>query len=80
MEIRAVVFDLFGTLIDDSPPADYGEFLTETARVLGADPERFSEVWKAYDLERYTTPIEDCFAEANACALHCGSVPSWFLE
>src|SRR4051794_32431260 len=61
MPIRAVVFDLFGTLIDDSPPADYGEFLTETARVLDTDPERFLEVWRAYDLQRYTSPIESCF-------------------
>jgi len=61
MEIRAVVFDLFGTLIDDTPPADYGEFLHETARVLGADPERFHEAWTSYDLQRYTSPIETCF-------------------
>ncbi len=61
MRIRAVVFDLFGTLIDDTPPADYGEFLHETARVLGTDPERFREVWTAYDLQRYTSPIEECF-------------------
>ena len=61
MPIRAVVFDLFGTLIDDSPPADYGEFLHETAQALGTDPERFREVWTAYDLQRYTSPIESCF-------------------
>jgi len=61
MPLRAVVFDLFGTLIDDSPPADYSEFLDETARLLGTDPERFREVWSAYDLERYTSPIETCF-------------------
>ena len=61
MPIRAVVFDLFGTLIDDSPPADYVEFLHETAQALGTDPERFREVWTAYDLPRYTSPIEACF-------------------
>ena len=61
MPIRAVVFDLFGTLIDDSPPADYREFLHETAQALGTDPERFREVWTAYDLQRYTSPIESCF-------------------
>jgi putative hydrolase of the HAD superfamily len=62
MEIRAVVFDLFGTLIDDSPPADYGDFLAETAQALGTDPDRFREVWNAHDLARYTSPIEDCYA------------------
>jgi putative hydrolase of the HAD superfamily len=61
MPPRAVVFDLFGTLIDDSPPADYGRFLAETARCLGADPDRFRLAWKANDVARYTGPIESCF-------------------
>jgi putative hydrolase of the HAD superfamily len=61
MDIRAVVFDLFGTLIDDSPPADYGTFLQETATALGADPERFHALWESHDVARYTGPIEDCF-------------------
>ena len=61
MGIHAVVFDLFGTLIDDSPPADYGTFLAETAAALGTDPERFHEVWNAHDVARYTGPIEACF-------------------
>jgi hypothetical protein len=25
-------------------------------------------------------PVEEQFRSGNACALHCGSVPSWFLE
>jgi SRSO17 transposase len=25
-------------------------------------------------------PVEECFELSNVCALHCGSVPSWFLE
>jgi putative hydrolase of the HAD superfamily len=61
MEIRAVVFDLFGTLIDDSPPAEYGTFLAETAAALGTDPERFHKLWDAHDVARYTRPIEECF-------------------
>ena len=47
MDIRAVVFDLFGTLIDDSPPADYGTFLHETAAALlgerGWSPETYAD-------------------------------------
>jgi putative hydrolase of the HAD superfamily len=62
MSRRAVVFDLFGTLIDDSPPAELDEFLAETARSIGTDPVRFAEAWHAYDIERYTSPIEDVFA------------------
>jgi putative hydrolase of the HAD superfamily len=61
MDIRAVVFDLFGTLIDDSPPADYGRFLAETAVALETDPHRFEELWDAHDVARYTGPIEACF-------------------
>ena len=66
MPVRAVVFDLFGTLIDDSPPAAYAVFVAETAHRLGADPERFGELWAAHDIARYTGPIEDCFAAIGA--------------
>ena len=61
MTYRAVVFDLFGTLVDDSPPEAYERFLTETARLLGADSQRFVELWNANDVPRYTGPIEACF-------------------
>jgi putative hydrolase of the HAD superfamily len=61
MEIRAVVFDLFGTLIDDSPPSDYRRFHAETAAALGTDPQRFHELWEAHDVARYTGPIDACF-------------------
>jgi putative hydrolase of the HAD superfamily len=61
MPVRAVVFDLFGTLIDDSSPAAYEAFLAETARRLDTDPKRFSALWAAHDVARYTGPIEDCF-------------------
>jgi putative hydrolase of the HAD superfamily len=60
MPPRAVVFDLYGTLIDDAPPDDYARFLAETARVLGADPEQFRPAWEANDVARYTGPIETC--------------------
>jgi putative hydrolase of the HAD superfamily len=58
---RAVVFDLFGTLIDDAQPSDYARFLAETARALNADPEGFRDAWEANDVARYTGPIEACF-------------------
>jgi len=60
--IRAVVFDLFGTLIDDSPPADYGRFLAETAKELRIAPELFEAAWNRNDVARYTSPVEECFA------------------
>jgi putative hydrolase of the HAD superfamily len=61
MPIRAVVFDLYGTLIDDAPPDDYARFLAKTAQVIGADPEGFRTAWEANDIARYTGPIESCF-------------------
>jgi putative hydrolase of the HAD superfamily len=61
MEPQAVVFDLFGTLIDDSPPSSYVAFLAETARLLGADPVAFGGAWEQRDIERYTSPIDDVF-------------------
>ena len=63
MPIRAVVFDLFGTLIDDSPPAGVrGRSSPRRPTALGADPERFgSSSGSAHDVARYTGPIEDCF-------------------
>ena len=61
MEPRAVVFDLFGTLIDDSPPSSYTAFLAETARLLGADPQAFAAAWERRDVERYTGPIDEVF-------------------
>jgi putative hydrolase of the HAD superfamily len=59
--VRAVVFDLFGTLIDDSRPSDYARFLAETAQALNTDPEGFRDAWEANDVARYTGPIEACF-------------------
>ena len=61
MKARAVVFDLFGTLIDDLPPAAYAVFLAEVAGRLGADPDAFGAAWRKHDVARYTAPIEETF-------------------
>jgi putative hydrolase of the HAD superfamily len=61
MPTRAVVFDLYGTLIDNAPPEDYARFLAATADAIGADPEGFRTAWEANDVARYTGPIESCF-------------------
>jgi putative hydrolase of the HAD superfamily len=61
MKARAVVFDLFGTLIDDLPPSAYVVFLAEAARRLGADPDAFGAAWQKHDIARYTAPIEEAF-------------------
>lgn len=61
MPARAVIFDLFGTLIDDSPPAAWAEFMLEIAARLDADPVSFRTLWAKHDVSRYTEPIEVCF-------------------
>ena len=59
---RAVVFDLFGTLIDDSTPSEYEVFLRAVAARLGADPAAFGAAWSRHDVARYTRPLDECFA------------------
>jgi putative hydrolase of the HAD superfamily len=66
MPCRAVVFDLYGTLIDDAPPDDYQRFLVRTAQAIGADPERFHAAWREHDVARYTGSIESCFEKICA--------------
>jgi putative hydrolase of the HAD superfamily len=62
MSPRAAVFDLFGTLIDDSTPGEYEDFLRRLADRLGAAPEDFATAWAQHDVARYTGPIDACFA------------------
>jgi putative hydrolase of the HAD superfamily len=66
MPPRAVVFDLFGTLIDNSSPGEYDVFLREVAGRLGADPEVFRAAWSRHDVARYTGPMADCLAAVCA--------------
>jgi putative hydrolase of the HAD superfamily len=42
---RAVVFDLFGTLVRNFSRREYGEVLAEVAAAVGAPAERFLLVW-----------------------------------
>jgi HAD superfamily hydrolase (TIGR01509 family) len=66
MSRRAVVFDLFGTLIDDSSPSEYAVYLGEVAGRLGSDPGEFAAAWARHDIARYTGPMRDCLAAVCA--------------
>jgi putative hydrolase of the HAD superfamily len=66
MSRRAVVFDLFGTLIDDSTPAEYAVLLRNVADGLGVDPDAFAVAWSRHDIARYTRPLAECFAAVCA--------------
>jgi putative hydrolase of the HAD superfamily len=54
MRVRAVIFDLFGTLAPLSPH-DYREAVAEAARVLTAPPFDFARLWDAVRAEREAT-------------------------
>ena len=45
MKYKAVIFDLFGTLVDTSSRQEYARVLTEMAAVLGASSEDFTRIW-----------------------------------
>jgi len=50
MTCRAVVFDLFGTLVPSMREADYTASLNATAAAVGAQPEEFRRLWLRSDL------------------------------
>ena len=70
MSSRAVVFDLFGTLVDNhsfigSPSAEWREMLRQMATAVGADPDAFDAGW-AKDAPQRTAgafdTVEACVA------------------
>lgn len=46
MTFKAVIFDLFGTLIDNFTDSEYARVLGEMAAALGAPAETFSKEWR----------------------------------
>ncbi|HXH23572.1 MAG TPA: HAD family hydrolase [Dehalococcoidia bacterium] len=54
MRPRAVLFDLFGTLVHFSPEG-YRRVLAEVAQVLTAPPFEFAQLWDAVRAQRETT-------------------------
>jgi putative hydrolase of the HAD superfamily len=50
--IKAVIFDLFGTLIDNFIRIEYQENLHQMARLLQLEPEAFDQAWKDIYQER----------------------------
>lgn len=50
MGFKAVIFDLFGTLVDYLGSDEYHKALDEIAGILGVDPKAFLEIWrKSFD-------------------------------
>ena len=71
MKFRAVVFDLFGTLVPEFVKADFYDTVRTMAEVLGVDRERFEAEWDRTALERQKGVFPT--VEANVRAI-CSSV------
>ena len=54
MKYKAVIFDLFGTLIDNLSLSEYENVLLEIASILGASPDMFRQLWLDSFRERIT--------------------------
>jgi putative hydrolase of the HAD superfamily len=46
MKYQAVIFDLFGTLVDNFSITEYSRVLAEMSEILGAPPEKFDGLWR----------------------------------
>lgn len=58
MRYRAVIFDLFGTLVDSYAPAPYREMLAGMATALGAPSEAFITTWTGTTAARMSGEFE----------------------
>ena len=56
---KAVIFDLFGTLIPTVTPDDYAAMLVTLASALNVEPEAFTKAWRAMIDERESGLLGD---------------------
>lgn len=76
MRYDAVIFDLFGTLIETVTPDNYDVMLGEVADTLGADADAFATEWRATVNERESGllgGIDDILSRTSAVAGHAAS-------
>jgi putative hydrolase of the HAD superfamily len=57
LKYRAVVFDMFGTLVSNFSKELYRSTLTEIAEAVGAPPDEFHDLWQSLFAERMTGQI-----------------------
>lgn len=74
--IRAVVFDLFGTLVHEFPRSDWDAWLDVSAAAMEADPEAFRRAWEATAVERQTGRLGDIEENLRTVAARAGAWPS----
>ena len=74
--VRAVAFDLFGTLVYEFPRADWDAWLETTAAIVEADPEAFRAAWGATAVERQTGRLGDIEENLRTVAARAGAWPT----
>ena len=74
--IRAVVFDLFGTLVYEFPRSDWDAWLHTTAAIVEADTEAFHAAWSATAVERQTGALGDIEENLRTVAARAGAWPT----
>jgi putative hydrolase of the HAD superfamily len=70
-KLRAVVFDLYGTLVPEVPLSRWDGMFVDMAAALGADPEAFRAAWEDTIVERQTGVLGDVAASVR---LICGRI------
>jgi len=58
MKYKAIIFDLFGTIINTFSQAEYEEVLNEMADILNAPAREFSQLWFDSFKERMTGDLD----------------------
>jgi putative hydrolase of the HAD superfamily len=76
MRHDAVIFDLFGTLVDTVTPDDYEAMLRAVASALGADYDAFQTQWRATIQEREAGTVGGLDDVLLATARAIGTSPS----
>jgi putative hydrolase of the HAD superfamily len=66
MKYQAVIFDLFGTLVENFSRAEYKRTLAEMAAALGAPPDEFIRLWA----DTFNLRATGVFHSAEACVRH----------
>jgi putative hydrolase of the HAD superfamily len=73
---RAVVFDLFGTLVPEFGRADFFQAVDEMGAALGLSPDAFRTAWEGSAVERQTGVYPDVEANVRAICAALGTVPA----
>jgi putative hydrolase of the HAD superfamily len=76
MGYEAVVFDLFGTLVDELKEDVFRRVLKDTADALGVRFEDFGREWGASSIERQTGRLGDITENLSEVCRRAGVVPS----